>query len=106
MVLRDSWNGMSDFWEIVKTTPKTITVRKLEWEICSPDNPDDVDPVHKAVKLTLDHGHPVPELDPQGKEIIRRKFIKFGNVVSCLGYSGGRISLVEDLNKKYIFYWG
>lgn len=112
-ILRDSWNGMSDFYEVVDTTEKSVVVQKIRWETCEPDNPDDVDPCHRCVHLVLDKkGNPVPEKGFRPGENVptKRKMVTFkkdgGFYIKSISWNGGGVSILEDKTKKMIFYWG
>lgn len=109
-ILKDSWNGMSNFYEVIDTTPKSVVVRKIRWETCEPDNADDVDPCHRCVHLLLDEkGNPVPQITC-GHEIIQRKMITplgtGGFYIKSISWNGGQVSVLKDKTKKMIFYWG
>jgi ParB family chromosome partitioning protein len=43
-IFSDSFNGMSDFYEVIDKTNKSITLRKIKWETCAPDSDADFDP--------------------------------------------------------------
>lgn len=112
-ILSDSWNGMSDFFEVIKTTDKSVTVRKIKWETCAPDAgmTADGDPTYRAARIKLDeNGNTVPEVDWTGKEKVYRKLVKparnGGFYIPSIAWNGGSVAIVADKNKKFSFYWG
>lgn len=63
-IFSDSFNGMSDFFEVIDKTKKSVTLRKIKWEICDSDSDSDFDPTYRTVHICLDkNGNPVPELN-------------------------------------------
>ena len=52
MVFRCSWNGMADFYEVVRTTQKSVVLKEIDWTTCSaPAGEEESDPVHRWAKL-------------------------------------------------------
>ena len=54
-IFKCSWNGMADYFELVDVLPKSVKLRKLEWESCSaPEGFEEADPVHRWTRLRRD----------------------------------------------------
>lgn len=109
-IFSDSFNGMSDFFEVIDKTKKSITLRKIKWETCAPDSDSDFDPTYRTVHICLDkNGNPVPELNFKKEEIIYRKMaikLKSGKIAFKGPTYGGFMGIVTDKCKKMNFYWG
>lgn len=109
-IFSDSFNGMSDFYEVIEKTKKSITLRKIKWETCAPDSDVDFDPTHRTVNICLDkNGNPVPELNWKKEEIIYRKMaieLKGGKIGFRGPTYGGIMGIIADKYKKMSFYWG
>ena len=59
-IFSDSFNGMSDFYEVIDKTNKSITLRKIKWETCAPDSDADFDPTYRTAHICLDkNGNPI-----------------------------------------------
>lgn len=109
-IFSDSFNGMSDFYEVIDKTKKSITLRKIKWETCDPDSDSDFDPTHRMVHICLDkNGNPIPELNWKKEEIIYRKMsieLGSGKIVFKGPSYGGFMGIIDDKYKKMSFYWG
>lgn len=105
MILKDSWNGMANFFEVVSISAKSIQVVELKWETCAPDDPSDVDPTTRCVRLKTDENG---NFVPKGKAM--RKILKptkEGHLhLSSIAWNGGYIGEMENPHDKMIFYWG
>lgn len=110
-ILKDSFNGMADFFRVIKTTEKSVTVEELQWETCAPDEPND-DPTYRTARIRLDDkGEPIIKKDFTGKPIIKTRRVRYnkdGDIyLPSFGWSNcASVSIVEDIHKKYEFYWG
>lgn len=109
-IFSDSFNGMSDFYEVIDKTKKSVTLRKIKWETCVPDSDADFDPTYRTAHICLDkNGNPVPELNYKKEEIIYRKMaikLKSGKIAFKGPTYGGFMGIVDDKYKKMSFYWG
>lgn len=98
VILGRSLGGMSEFYEIEEVLPKTLVLIPIKWETCAPDNPDDIDPIHRAARICFDENGKGISL---GYSIKKR--IKIINDKVILPNSFYK---VNDPHKKFIFYWG
>ncbi len=109
-IFSDSFNGMSDFYEVIDKTKKSVTLRKIKWDTCEPDSNEKFDPTYRNVCICLDeNGNPVPELNYKKEEIIYRKMaikLKSGKIAFKGPTYGGFMGIVTDKYEKMIFYWG
>lgn len=110
-ILKDSFNGMSYFFRVIKTTEKSVTVEKLQWETCAPDKSND-DPTYCTARIRLDNkGEPIVMKDLDGKPIVKTHRIRYNKngdiyLPSFRWSNCAQVSIVEDIHKKYQFYWG
>ena len=102
-ILKSSWNGMSDFYEIVKITPKSVVLREILWQTCEPPEGEENDPVHRWTKIVRDeNGKPVydPEYFTGKEKLCRKLYVKNDeswNLVRSPNYNGeGSVSVLES----------
>lgn len=109
-----TWNGMSDFYKVVKVTPKTVILRPVSWHTAAPTENEIAynDPTYRTS---------VMEFDDTGKPVFKNEKTYRKNVVffpdggfsfKSPNYSGcAAISIVatsDDEAKKLRVrqYWG
>jgi hypothetical protein len=68
-ILKCSWNGMSDFYEVIGLSKKTIYLQEIEWETCpAPEGEEPSDPVHRWCRIKRDDmGEPIYVKDFNGR---------------------------------------
>lgn len=112
-ILSNSFNGMTNYYEVIGTTEKSVKLREIRWETCAPDPgmTADGNPTYRAAHLVLDEkGNTVPELDWQGKEKIYRKMVHFlpkgGFCIPSVTWGRGCLSIFSGkLTEKWSVYW-
>lgn len=67
-IFKCSWGGMSDYYELIGKTPKSVKLREIRWETCAaPEGEELSDPVHRWTHICRDkNGNTIPEKDWQG----------------------------------------
>lgn len=81
--LASRWNGMSNIWKVVKSTPKTVTLTEIKW-VGDPDA-DHSDPIWKPCKISFIGNSNEPELERKQD-----------------WYAPGKMRLVENTKKKVV----
>ena len=81
---------MSDYYELIGTTPKTVKLREICWETCAaPEGAEPSGPVHRWTHICRDeNGNTIPEKDWQGYDKIYRQMSQ-KNTQSLAGYMNG-----------------
>ena len=110
-IFKCSWGGMSDYYELIGTTPKSVKLRKIRWETCAaPEGEEASDPVHRWTRICRDKdGHTIPEKDWQGNDKVYTKRVinlrKGGITFKSPNYSGD--AFVSICTNDYTeMYWG
>ena len=108
-IYKCSWNGMADYYDVIKRTDKTVTLRKLKWEICSaPEGKSDDDPTYRWTHLVRDeNGNPIQD-DYDFKKLFQKRIIiqeDGSEIFKSPNYSGE--AYVSILKSDYMrMYWG
>lgn len=105
-VLEESFNGMSEFFEVTKVTPGTVTVAQLKWEGIPTPEGEDCDFVHRWVAIAKDENG---NFKRTGKVFTKKKIFKGENFIlkSCV-YKGpyNHLYICDNPNGVFEFYWG
>ena len=108
MIIKCTWNGMSDFYEVIGLTEKTVTLRELYFDFCEPQD-DSNDPTYSWVKIYRDENRkPIPATDFFGKEQIhcKRLIHKNGEVTfKSPNYNGVAKPIICESDYAKM-YWG
>ena len=106
-VLMESWNGMAEFYEVIKKTEKSVTVVQLVWDTTTPPENGAVDTAHNWVAIKRDgDGKFVRQV---GKNTFTKKFINVkgeNGSVKGITYNGTWLHICENPLSKFRFYWG
>ena len=110
-IFKCSWGGMSDFYELIGTSPKSVKLRKIRWTTCAaPEGEEQADPVHRWTRIVRDEkGNTVPEKDFSGKEIVYTKRVinlKNGGITFKSPNYGGDASVRIATSDYTEMYWG
>ena len=62
-IFKCSWGGMSDYYELIGKTPKSVKLRKICWRTSAPpEGAEPSDPVHRWTCICRDeNGNTIPE---------------------------------------------
>ena len=111
-IFRCSWGNMSDFYELIGKTNKSVKLRELQWETgLGPDGKPEEDPTWRWGHIVRDEkGNVVPELDQfTGKEIIYTKRIidlpNGGITFKSPNYDGQASVRIAESDYAHM-YWG
>lgn len=110
-IFKCSWGGMSDYYELIGTTPKTVKLREICWETCAaPEGAEPSDPVHRWTHICRDeNGNTIPEKDWQGYDKISVKRVinlKDGGITFRSPNYNGKASVSICTNDYTEMYWG
>ncbi len=110
-IFKCSWGGMSDYYELIGTTPKTVKLREIRWETCAaPEGAEPSDPVHRWTHICRDeNGNTIPEKDWQGYDKIYIKRVinlKDGGITFRSPNYSGQASIEICTNDYTEMYWG
>lgn len=110
-IFKCSWGGMSDYYELIGTTPKSVKLRKISWETCAaPEGEELSDPVHRWTHICRDkNGNTIPEKDWQGydKTYVKRVInLKDGGITFRSPNYNGKAAVSICTNDYTEMYWG
>ena len=110
-IFKCSWGGMSDYYELIGTTPKTVKLREIRWETCAaPEGAEPSDPVHRWTHICRDeNSNTIPEKDWQGYDKIYIKRVinlKDGGITFRSPNYSGKASVSICTNDYTEMYWG
>ena len=103
-IFKCSWGGMSDYYELIGKTPKSVKLREIRWETCAaPEGEELSGLVHRWTHICRDkNGNTIPEKDLY-KRVIN---LKDGGITFRSPNYNGKASVSICTNDYTDMYWG